>query len=329
MSNIINQPITYVKDKELKIAFLGTPEFAVPILEKLIQSRYKPIAVFCAPDKPVGRKQILTSPPVKVIAQKNNIPIYQPENVADFKLQITSLNPDLIICAAYSLILPKEVLDVPKFGCLNIHPSLLPKYRGPSPIQYAILNGDKETGVTIIKMNEKIDAGPIVVNYKLQITNYKFTTPQLSQKLSEIGADLLLKILPNWLSGKIRPQPQDESQATYTKIIKKEDGLINWQRSAQEIERQIRAFTPWPGAYTRIMNNESRIMNLKITEAAVSKDGKNKKLGEVFLTDNGELVIRTNDGCLLPGKLQMEGGKPMSADEFLRGHHEIVGQIFL
>ena len=327
MSNIINQPITYVKDKELKIAFLGTPEFAVPILEKLIQSRYKPIAVFCAPDKPVGRKQILTPPPIKVIAQKNNIPIYQPENVTDFKLQITSLNPDLIICAAYSLILPKEVLAVPKFGYLNIHPSLLPKYRGPSPIQYAILSGDKETGVTIIKMNEKIDAGPILKNQRLNIKNQRYTTPKLSEKLSEMGANLLLEILPDWITGKIKPEPQDESKATYTKIIKKEDGLINWQRSAQEIERQFRAFTPWPGAYTRIMNNKSRIMNLKITEAAVSKDDKNKKPGEIFLTDDEKLAIRAGDGCLLLEKLQIEGGKPMTAQDFLRGHREIIGQI--
>jgi len=310
-----------------KIAYLGTPEFAVPILEKLIQNGYKPIAVFCAPDKPVGRKQILTPPPVKVIAQKYNIPVYQPADVQNLKSSILNLKSDLTICAAYGLILPKEILDAPRYGCLNIHPSVLPKYRGPSPIQYAILNGDEKTGVTIIKMNEKIDAGPIIKNQRLNIKNQRYTTPELSEKLSEMGANLLLEILPDWITGKIKPTPQDESQATYTKIIKKEDGLLNWQKSAQEIERQIRAFTPWPGAYTRIMNNESRIMNLKITEAAVSKDDKNKKPGEIFLTDDEKLAIRAGDGCLLLEKLQIEGGKPMTAQDFLRGHREIIGQI--
>lgn len=149
MSNIINQSNNNVNRKELKIAFLGTPEFAVPILEKLIQNKYKPIAVFCAPDKPIGRKQILTPPPIKVIAEKYNIPVYQPADVSSFKFQVSGLKPDLIICAAFSLILPKDVLDLPKFGCLNIHPSLLPKYRGPSPIQYAILNGDKKRALQL------------------------------------------------------------------------------------------------------------------------------------------------------------------------------------
>ncbi len=153
MQKIISQLDNKVKRDKLKIAFLGTPQFAVPILEKLAQSDFKPIAVFCASDKPVGRKQIITPPPVKVTAQKFDIPVYQPDDVSGFMLQVSSLKPDLIISAAYGMILPKEVLDAPKFGCLNLHPSLLPKYRGASPIQAAILNGDPETGVTIIKMD--------------------------------------------------------------------------------------------------------------------------------------------------------------------------------
>lgn len=367
-----------------KIIFLGTPQFAVPILEKLAQSEFKPSAVFCAPDKPVGRKQILTPPPVKVAAEKFGIPVFQPSSVSEFVIRppatpsacrwragISDLKPDLIISAAFGIILPKTILDSPRYGCLNIHPSLLPKYRGASPIQYTILNGDSETGITIIKMDEKIDHGAILVTDHLSLITQNYTTPELSEKLAEMGAELLLKALPDWLAGKITPMPQDESQATYTKIIKKTDGCVDWKKSAREIERQIRAFTPWPGAFTRIMNNESGIMNIKgikrqspaatgdsnmeymsntlyfdvarticpsgalsslvkikILEADISKNTTQKQIGEIFLDDNNELAIQTGNDVLIIKKLQLEGGKPMTAAEFLRGHKEIIGQFF-
>jgi len=324
MSNIIDQLNINVKLSGIKIAFLGTPEFAVPILEKLSQSEFKPIAVFCAPDKPVGRKQVLTPPPVKVAAQKYNIPVFQPANSRELAYTLKPIPFNMVISTAYGLILPKDVLDTPKYNCLNIHPSLLPKYRGPSPIQTTILNGDDETGVTIIKMDEKIDHGPIIANYKLQITNYKFTTLQLSQKLSEVGADLLIKTLSQWLARKIKPASQDESQATYTKIIKKENGLINWRKTAIKIERQIRAFTPWPGAFTKL---KIKKLNLKIIKADVSEKNAQKKIGEVFLTKNEKLAVQTAQGCLIIEKLQLENGKPMSAQDFLRGHKNFIGQI--
>ncbi len=346
---------------KFEIAFLGTPEFAVPILEKLAQSPYRPVAVFCAPDKPVGRKQILTPPIVKVIAQKYNIPVFQPANSRELVQQLKTVGYQLIVCAAYGIILPKEVLEIPKYGCLNIHPSLLPKYRGASPIQAAIFNGDDETGVTIFKMTEKVDAGPIIVQEKILISengvvartphlrgtkqsraagaargiatsrqggtrNDKLTTPELSEILSYLSADLFLEILPDWLLGKIRPEPQDESQTTYTKIIKKQDGLINWAKSAAEIERQIRAFTPWPGAYTKFkIKNEK----LKIIKADILKKNTNKKPGEVFLSETNELVIQTGQDCLTVKTLQPEGGKPMNAQDFLRGHRDVVGLIFI
>ncbi len=327
MPNIIDKPDNNVKLEALKIAFLGTPDFAVPTLEKLCQSEFKPATVFCAPDKPVGRKQILTPPPIKVIAQKYNMPIYQPEDALSIKNKASGLNLDLIICVAYGLILPKEVLDAPRYGCLNIHPSLLPKYRGPSPIQATILNGDEKTGVTIMKMDEKIDHGPIVKNQKINIKNQEHTTPELSQILAEAGADLLLNVLPDWLAGKIKPQPQDESLATYTKIIKKEDGLIDWQKSAVEIERQIRAYQPWPGIYTKLnppTGGKNQI--LKIIEADILETGTEHKFGEILLTNNG-LGVQTGRGQLFIKKLQPEGGKPMSAQDFLRGHQDLIGQI--
>lgn len=320
----------------LKIIFMGTPEFSVPILEKLANSDYKPVAVFCAPDKPVGRKQILTPPPVKVAAQKYNIPVFQPANSHELADTLKTASTNLIITAAYGLILPKEVLGTPKYDCLNIHPSLLPKYRGPSPIQAAILNGDAETGVTIYKMDEQIDHGPILITDHLSLNTKEYTTPELSDKLSNLGADLLLQTLPDWLAGKIMPQPQDNSQVTLTKIITKEDGQIDWRKSAQEIERQIRAYTPWPGSYTTLPNyspSEVEGSKIKIMEAEVSDTNKqfyperSQKAGEVSLTETNKLAIQTGDGALIVKKLQLAGGKSLSAQNFLRGHKNIIGKI--
>lgn len=334
-----------------KTVFLGTPEFSVPILEKLLNSDYKPIAVFCAPDKPIGRQQILTPPPAKIVAQKYDIPIFQPANSHELADTLKSLSPDLIITAAYGLILPKEVLDAPKYGCLNIHPSLLPKYRGPSPIQSAILNGDTTTGVTIYKMDEQIDHGPTIANSQWPLANSKITTPELSKELSELGANLLVKILPDWLAGKITPQPQDDSQTTLTKIITKEDGQIDWQKSALAIERQIRAYTPWPGSHTTLSNyslpsrrrgaslatggSEVEESKIKIIQVEVSHTNKQlypergRRAGEVFLTDADDLAVQTGSGALVIKKLQLEGGEPLSASDFLRGHKNLISMILV
>jgi len=334
MPNIIHQPNNPVKGSDLKIFFLGTPEFALPALEKLINSEFKPVAVFCAPDKPVGRKQILTPPPTKILAQKYNIPVFQPANSYELADIIKSVSVDLIICVAYGLLLPKEVLDAPKFGCLNLHPSLLPKYRGASPLQATILNGDQETGVTIFKIEEKMDTGPIAAKQEWQINNQKLTTPELSKKLAEVGANLLLKILPDWLTGKITPTPQDDSLASYTKIIKREAGKIDWQKSAKEIEQQIRAFTPWPGTYATLPSyspNEVKGSKIKIIKAE-SPDKQlyleqSRRAGKIFLTDDKNLAVQTSNGCLIINELQPEGGKTMSASDFLRGHKNIIGTI--
>lgn len=277
--------------KNLKMIFVGTSEFGAIILEKMIKAGYRPILVITMPDKPVGRKQIITPPLVKLIAQKYDLPIEQPEKIKDLKPKIENLNPDLIIVADYGQIIPKEILDLPKYGCLNIHPSLLPKYRGPSPIQATILNGDKETGVTIIKMTEKIDAGPIIAQSKFKNQISKMNFLQLRNKLAELGAELLIKTIPFWINGQIKPKKQLEKKATFTKILKKEDGLINWQKSAEEIERQIRALNPWPGTYTFYQGKR-----LKILEAEAI---------------NHQLVIK---------KVQLEGKKPVAFKDFLHGH---------
>jgi len=261
----------------MKIIFMGTPEFGAIILEGLCQSEYKPILVITAPDKPAGRKQIITFLPVKIVAQKYNIPVSQPislknSSCVDFLIE---KGPDLIVVAAYGQILPKEILEIPQYGCLNVHPSLLPKYRGSSPIQYTILNGDKETGVTIILMDEKMDHGPILAARELEFSIFNYPSEarvgdegeafsdlqfsNLHDKLADLGAKLLIETIPKWLAREIKPKPQDDSKATYTKILKKEDGKIDWKKSAEEIERQIRAFELWPGSFTiweKIKNKE-------------------------------------------------------------------------
>ncbi|MCX6812929.1 MAG: methionyl-tRNA formyltransferase [Candidatus Azambacteria bacterium] len=304
----------------MKYIFFGTPEFAAIVLEKLINTGYVPEAVICNPNEPVGRKQILTSPPTKILAGKYGINILQPEILANCKLQITNYKPDLAIIAAFGKIIPKTILDIPKHGFINVHGSLLPRYRGASPIQSAILNGDKETGITIMKVDEEMDHGPIISNVKIQISNDD-TYDSLSQKLAILGAELLIKIIPDYVSGKIKPIGQDHSKATYTRVIKKEGGKIDWSKSAKEIERMTRAFYPWPTAWA-IWNNKI----LKIIEANIA-DGNNHKIGKIFLINKKELAVKCGDGNLIIKKLQLEGGKILSAKEFLNGHKDFIGSI--
>ncbi len=308
----------------MKYIFFGTPEFAAIVLEKLINTGYVPEAVICNPDEPVGRKQILTPPPVKrlIVNGKWPIEIFQPAtkiNLLAISHKLSAIKPDLAIVAAYGKILPKEILEISKRGFINVHGSLLPKYRGASPIQYAILNGDKETGVTIMKIDEEMDHGNIISNLKTQISKVD-TYDSLSQKLAISGAELLIKIIPDYISGKIKPIEQDHPKATYTKIIKKEDGKIDWSKSAEEIERMTRAFYPWPTAWA-IWNNKI----LKIFEAGVANGG-GKKTGEVFLK-NDELTVQCGENILIIKKLQLEGGKILSAKEFLNGHKNFTGSV--
>jgi len=268
------------------------------------------------------------------VAEKYNIPILQPEKLQVTSCELQELKPDLIIIAAYGQILPKEILDIPKQGCLNIHPSLLPKYRGPSPLQFTILNGAKETGVTIIKMDEKIDQGPILAKRELKIPNPKISYEKLLKELAELGANLLIETIPKWLKGEIKAIPQDESKASYTKLLKKEDGKIDWTKSAEEIERQVRAFNPWPGTFAKIQNAKSKMQNdnvkckiLKILKAEVLITPKKRKIGEIFLTDDKKLAIQTGQNCLIILKLQLEGKKQIDYNNFLLGHREIIGSI--
>jgi methionyl-tRNA formyltransferase len=281
-----------------KIIFMGTPEFGALVLKTLILGGYAPELVITQKDKPVGRKQIITPPMVKIVAKEQGIELIQPDKLNQAKEVLKSLNPDLIITAAYSKIISKEIIDLPKYGCLNVHPSLLPEYRGPSPIQYALLNGNKKTGVSVMLIDEQIDHGPILAQKETEIMEDE-TAEQLHDRLAEIGGNLLVELIPKWLKGEIKPVVQDESKATYTKIIKREDGEIDWKTSPKDIERKIRAFTPWPGAYTFFEKN-GKSVRLKILKASIKED---------------RLVLET---------VQPEGKTHMSFSEFLRGNPEFA-----
>lgn len=317
-----------MKGQNSKIVFLGTPGFAVAPLEAIFKAKYAILGVITAPDKPIGRKQILTPPAVKIAAQKLGLLVYQPETKAELADILKTLQPDLCVVAAFGMIFSKEALEIPKFGFINIHASLLPRWRGPSPIQAAILNGDEKTGVTIMLINEKMDEGKILATRHVPLATRKITTEELSKELSKLGAELLIETLPKYLNGEIKPRKQNDVGATYCKIIKKQDGLIDWHKPAEYIERQIRAYYPWPTAYAelRIKNEELRI--LKIIKAEVSEENKHK-IGEIFLNQNKKLAVKCGKGSLILETVQPEGKKPMSGEEFLRGHQEIIGSILV
>lgn len=313
---------------KLSVIFFGTPEFGKIILNRLIESRYKPILAVTMPDRPVGRKQIMTPPPVKVLAEQNKIPVTQPEKIdllftKGLKIKANSL----FIIAAYGKLIHKEVLDTAKYGALNVHPSLLPRWRGPSPIQYTILNGDAKTGVTIMLTDEKVDHGPIVSDSELNLRNSKLTSGELSKKLAELGAELLIKTIPKWVAGDINPREQIHENATYTKILTKDDGHIDWSKPAEEIERQIRAFTPWPGTFTlweekRIKIIKGRASNILLTDAP-----KVTAPGQVLLSEDGGIAIQTSKNVLVIDHLQIAGKTEMTPKEFLNGYSQIIGVI--
>ena len=320
-----------------KIIFIGTPDFSAIILKTLCESEYKPILVVTASDKPVGRKQIITPPPVKVLAEKYGIEICQPEKIENSADDIRNTNPDLIIVAAYGQILPKEILEIPKNGCFNIHPSLLPKYRGSTPLQAAILNGDKKTGVTIILMDEKMDHGPIVNQRTLEIEENE-TATALHDKLAEFGASLLLETIPKWQKGMLKTHPQDETESTYTKILTREDGRINWKKTAQDLEKEVRAYTLWPESFTFWERRGGRIFRIKILKTRVLKStgGISYPIGKTLVVPQNEIGVqcgggllprRGGGGFLVIERLKMEGGEEMGSEEFLRGHPEFIGTI--
>lgn len=301
---------------------MGTPDFAVPTLEKLINSNHDVCAVFSQPDKPVGRKQIMTPPEVKVCALNAGISVYQPKTLRDEDTQalIRSFNADAIIVVAYGKILPKEVLESAKYGCINVHASLLPKYRGAAPIQWAVLNGDSETGVTIMQMDEGLDTGDMLSVVKTEI-NINETSEMLFDRLSRLGGDELLKVLSELEKGEIKPVKQPEGDFGYAEKITKALSPIDWNKSAMEIHNQIRGLQSWPCAQTIILGK-----NVKV-HASLLSDKTGTRAGEVIYSKD-VLTVTCGDGnCIDITELQLEGKKRLSSKAFLQGFSIPAGTI--
>ena len=312
----------------LRIIFMGTAELSCASLEKLAQDKnFSVLAVVTQPDKPKGRDLKLTPSPVKVLAQKLNLPVLQPLKARDeqFTTELRALAPDLIIVIAYGQILPPAILDLPRHGCLNVHTSLLPKYRGAAPIQWAIANGDPETGVTVMKMDAGLDTGPMLSTRRTPILPAD-DSQTVHDRLAQIGAELLIGTIPDFVAGKILPQPQPAEGASYAAKIKKEDGQIDWNFPAEKIFNRLRAFTPWPGAFT-FMSTEPKPQLLKILKAEpVQVDG---PAGTVLSADKSGIVVGCGKNALRILELQREGGKRLAAEQFLIGHPLKPGQKFV
>lgn len=308
----------------MRIIFMGTPDFSVPTLEALVASEHEVAAVVTQPDKPKGRGKEIHMSPVKECALKHNIPVYQPVRARDeaFVEEMHTLKPDAMVVIAFGQILPKSLLDLPKYGCVNIHASLLPKYRGAAPIQWAVINGDEETGITTMMMDVEMDTGDMLEKTVVKL-NPDETGGSLFDRLSLLGGDLILSTLSKLEKGEITPQPQDHAQATYVKKISKSMGDIDWTMDAVSIERLVRGLNPWPSAFTR-WNGKM----LKIWEAKVLPDLETKApCGSVISASDEGLKIQTGNGVLCVTSLQLEGKKRMDTAAFLRGYQVESGFI--
>ena len=294
----------------MKIVFMGTPSFAVPVLEELIKN-YDVTLVVTQPDKEVGRKRILTPSPIKEVALKNNIKVFQPTKIREDYQEILDANPDIIITAAYGQIIPKILLDFPKYKCVNVHASLLPKYRGGAPIHHAIINGDEYAGVTIMYMAEKMDDGDIISQDKILIG--EDNTTELTERLSALGRDLLIKTLPDIFSNNIKPIKQNESEVTFAYNISKEDEKINWHNTSIMVYNQIRGLADNPGGYA--IYNDKKVKIYKSTYEIKEVDG---EIGEIVDT-NKRLGIKVKDGIIYPLIIQLEGKNKMSIKDFYNG----------
>ena len=307
----------------MRIAFMGTPDFAVDCLRALAESEHEVVGVFCQPDKPVGRKQELTPPDVKVEALKHNLPVFQPVSLRNGKgVEILEeIKPDLVIVVAYGKILPYEFLTFPKYGCINIHASILPKYRGASPIHFAVLNGDKETGVTSMQMDSGLDTGDILLVKKAEI-GINDTTEKMYEILAPLGAQVLMETIDLLEKGMLSPVKQDDSQATKVGLLSKDMSPIDWTKSAFEIHNKIRGLYSWPGASTTLNGK-----TLKIHSSVLSTKKGHNNSGEVVDT-NGTIVVSCGDGnCVELTVIQLEGKKRMDSSAFLNGYQLPKGTI--
>lgn len=296
-----------------RIGFMGTPDFALKILQVLFEKSYSIVGVYTQPPRPVGRGYKVIPSPVQKFAEDHHLPVFCPKTLKTREAQEEwqALNLDVAIVAAYGLILPKEILEAPKKGALNVHASLLPRWRGAAPIQRALLEGDKETGVTIMKMDVGLDTGDIVSMKKMALTP-EMTTPFLFEKLAILGAEALLEVLPTYLEGKVKPVPQPKEGVTYAKKLEKSEGLLNWNLPASVLDQQIRALNPWPGTWFEVGADR-----IKVLEAEIIAGSFSEAPGTII---DERLTIICKEGALRPLKVQKIGKAPLSTDDFLRGY---------
>jgi len=317
--------------KKIKTIFIGTPEFAVPTLQKLVDSPtlksigINVVGVISSPDRPADRGQKVQPTPVKSKAQELKLAVFESRDI-DSQEEIAfigGMKPDLMLLLAFGQVIPRVILDMPYFRVIGIHPSLLPRWRGATPIQASILAGDETTGITLFQMDEKFDHGAIIASETIAIEPAD-TYLTLSEKLSRLSADLVERTLPFWIRKQIKPLPQDETQATYAKILTKDSGQLLWIKPARELERQIRAYVPWPGSWFEYQWG-SRLLKIKVLEAGVYEKSSSQTPGQTFLTPEGELAVWVSESALILKTVRPEGKPPMSAKDFIAGRPEFIG----
>jgi methionyl-tRNA formyltransferase len=309
--------------ESLKIIFAGTPDFSIPPLESLIASEHRVVAVYTQPDRPAGRGRKLTASPVKQLAQAQGLPVYQPKNFKQEEAlqELEGHSADLMVVVAYGLILPRRVLDAPRRGCINIHASLLPRWRGAAPIQRAILAGDEESGITIMEMEEGLDTGPMLLKKSCPIGAHD-TGGTLHDRLSQLGAEALMEALPGIVDASLTGEEQDDGLANYAEKLNKSEAQIDWKRSAMDIDRQVRAFNPWPIAQADFDGKVLRVWEVESLPAATDAPP-----GAVLATGRDGIEVATGEGILRIRTLQMPGKRAMSAADFLNAH-SLQGVVF-
>lgn len=308
----------------MKIIFMGTPDFAVPSLEMLVSEGYEVVAAVTQPDKPKGRGNKLTAPPVKEFAIKSGIQVLQPAKIktSEFVEQIRELQPDLLITAAYGKILSKELLEVPVLGCINVHGSLLPAYRGAAPINWAVINGEEKTGITTMFTDVGLDTGDMLLKRELAI-GPDMTVGELHDKMAVLGAQVLRDTLSELKKGTLKRIPQDDSVSTYAPMMNKELGLIDWSKKASEIHNLVRGTDPWPGAYTLLEGNRMRVWKTALTKESADSSQENGRILKVY--DQG-ILVKCSDENLLLLEVQFDSSRRMSVKEYIRGHEIKTGE---
>lgn len=318
---------TVMPGRRLRVVFLGTPELALPVFAALLAApALEVVLAVTQPDRPAGRGRQLTPAPTKRLAEGHGVPVFQPERLRGEEAldRLRAVDADLFVITAYGQILRQAVLDIPRLGCLNVHPSLLPRHRGPAPIAAAILAGDEETGVTIMLTDRGMDTGPILMQTAVTLHDEE-TTASLAPQLLARGAELLLQTIPAWVNGQLTPLPQDETSATYSRTFTREDGLIAWERPAREIARQVRALNPWPRAYT--FSAGKRLLLLDAREEIAVPPDEGMAPGTVVVGAAGALLVATGDGLLRLLEVQPEGRQAVPAALYLRGQRTLIGRV--